>query len=279
MDLSKPATTQHIWDQIEPYWEHRSLPEGQRFFGSVKITREATEEVLGIVSDNLVRVGAITLNRLHRRFGSEHLNWVKIVTFALSEYAYYDEGEHGYWEGVCQRLRIENTQNAQHALQQVIWQGVELLGLVRSEKANRYVSTLWLQSGIPRQSLDHFADLIQSLDYDWWDLAHADPVDLAQLLCDVCEQRFPQRGKLQTFLKSSCPEDEEGIDPISGNLLRGLATVAHELERRGESPECLREESQRTFILQNYSLPNTFFLRSWDSLIRVLTPRPKSSNQ
>ncbi|WP_204139396.1 hypothetical protein [Halomicronema sp. CCY15110] len=165
-------------------------------------------------------------------------------------------------------------------MQQVIWQGVELLGLVRSEKANRYVSTLWLQSGIPRQSLEHFADLIQSLDYDWWDMAHADPVDLAQLLCDVCEQKFPQRGKLQTFLKSSCPEDhEEDIDPISGNLLQGLATVAHELERRGESPECLQDENQRNRILQHYSLPSTFFLRSWDSLIRVLTPRPKPSPQ
>lgn len=280
MNLSNPADADYIWAKIEPCWEHRDQLETQRFLGSVKITREATEEVLDIVSDSLIRVGAITLNRLHRRFGSDDSNWVKIVTFALSEYAYYDEGESGYWEGLCQRLGIEKTQGSQHALQQVIWQGVELLGLVRSEKANRYVSTLWLQSGIPRQSLEHFADLIQSLDYDWWDMAHADPVDLAQLLCDVCEQKFSQRGKLQTFLKSSCPEDhEEDIDPISGNLLQGLATVAHELERRGESPECLRDENQRSLLLQNYSLPNTFFLRSWDSLIRVLTPRPESFTQ
>jgi hypothetical protein len=280
MDLSKPATTKHIWGKVESHWDHKDLPPGQRFLGSVRIQKKATEEILDVVQQNLTRFDCITTYQLEQQFGTWDRTWVKILTFALSEYAYYDDGEHGYWQGLCDRLEIELTQGTRKALQQVVWQGIEDLALVRSSKANRYVSSLWLQSGIPRQSLGHFADLLQNLDYDWWDMAHADPVDLAQLLCDVCQQKYPQRGRLLTFLRSSCPEDhEEEVDPLSGNLLQGLATVAHELERRGESPEILRDENQRTRVLQNYSLPNTFFLRSWDSLINVLTPRKKKHSR
>lgn len=280
MDFSKPANARYIWNQVESYWEHRNLPKGQRFLGSVKLTKNSTERILGIAQANLSKLGHISLARLESQFGTEDFTWIKLLTFALAEYAYYDDGEKGYWQGVCDRLRIENCSSTCTALQQVAWQGVKDLGLVRSNKANRYVSTLWLQSGIPQQSLKHFADLIQNLDYDWWDLAHAEPIDLAQLLCDVCEQRFPQRGRLLTFLRSSCSEDsDEEADPISGTLLKGLATVAHELDRRGESPTILQDESQRARILQKYSLPNTFFLRSWDSLVNVLTPRSRHSKK
>ncbi len=276
MVLSTPAHAKLLWERIEANWEHRDRPSGQRFLGSVRLPKSATEDILDTVQLTLSRLGSVTEARLYDRFGTRDSSWIKILTFVLSEYAYYEEGEHGYWQGICDRLKIQNSQGVIKALQQVVWQGVEELGLVRSHKANRYVSTLWLQSGIPQQSLAHFADLVQGLEYDWWDLAHADAVDLAQLLCDTCKHQFPQRGKLQTFLQSSCPEDsDEDTDPISGILLQGLATVAQELERRGESPESLRDENQRLSILQNYSLPNTFFLRNWGNLIQVLTPRQK----
>lgn len=276
INLSNRAIAKRFWERIQNHWDHQHLPSGQRFLGSVGIERESTEEILDIVGENLGRLESVTSTQLRRYFGEYETNWIKFLTFALSEYAYYDDGNHGYWQGLCDRLDIYYSQGTTHALQQVVWQGIKELGLVKSSKANRYVSSLWLQSGIPCQNLGHFADLIQALDYDWWDIAHADPVDLAQLLCDVCQHRFPNRGRLLTFLRSSCPEDhEEEADPISGTLLQGLASVAYELERRGESPEILRDELQRTRILQNYSLPNTFFLRSWDSLINVLTPRSK----
>ncbi len=279
INLSDRAIAKQFWEKIQNHWDYQELPPGQRFLGSVQIERDSTEEILDIVSENLRRLESITLTRLRNYFGKHETSWVKIVTFALSEYAYYDDGKHGYWQGLCDRLDIHCGQGTTHALQQIAWQGIEELGLVSSSKANRYVSSLWLQSGIPCQSLRHFADLLQALNYDWWDIAHADPVDLAQLLCDVCQHKFPNRGRLLTFLRSSCLEDdEEEADPISGTLLQGLATVAHELERRGESPEILRDEIQRTRVLQNYSLPNTFFLRSWDSLINVLTPRRKKTS-
>ncbi|MBD1916253.1 MULTISPECIES: hypothetical protein [Cyanophyceae] len=279
INLSNRANAKRFWERIQNHWGHQHLPSGQRFLGSVGIERESTEEILDIVGENLGRLESVTSTQLRRYFGEHETNWIKFLTFALSEYAYYDDGNHGYWQGLCDRLDIYYSQGTTQALQQVVWQGIKELGLVKSSKANRYVSSLWLQSGIPCQNLGHFADLLQVLDYDWWDIAHADPVDLAQLLCDVCQHKFPYRGRLLTFLRSSCPEDhEEETDPISGTLLQGLATVAHELERRGESPEILRDEVQRTRVLQNYSLPNTFFLRSWDSLINVLTPRSKKGS-
>jgi hypothetical protein len=278
--LANPSYAHKIWRQIESYWEQRDFPSGQRFLGSVKLSPNATNEVLDIVQTDLSRCGSLTRNRLQQKFGSQDFTWIKVLTFAMSEYAYIDDSEHGYWQGLCDRFSITKNQTTVKALQQVFWEGVEDLGLIRSDKANRYVATLWLQSGIPQQNLGQFAELVQviSSDYDWWDLAHADPSDLAQLMCDACQQRFPP-GKLLNFLNSSCPEDnpDEESDPIAGQLLQGLATVAQELERRGESPEILRDAAQRSQILSHYSLPNTFFLRSWDSLIEVLTPRPSGS--
>jgi hypothetical protein len=36
---------------------------------------------------------------------------------------------------------------------------------------------LCLQSGIPQQNLSHFAQLLEEIarQYDWWDIAHAEP--------------------------------------------------------------------------------------------------------
>ncbi len=265
-DLSNPAIAEGLWKRYEGSWEHRALPAGQRFLGSVTLTPEASEQVLDIVSDNLARLDTLTWHQLSTRFGPHRTHWIKFLTFALSEYAYYDEEETGYWPGLCHRIGIENSQGTQNALRETIKHGVDSLGLV--QKPGRHVSTLWLQSGIPQRCLKHFAALIQSLEYSWWDLAQANPIDLAILLRDTCEQRFYQFRTLMNFLKSSCSEDQD-VSPISGTLLQGLARVAHELEIRGQSPDILADADQRSALLHGFALPNAFFLRSWESLIEI----------
>lgn len=272
--LARPAVAEWLWSRYEGAWEHRDLPVGQRFLGSVTLSHAASEEVLDIARDNLTRLDTLTWLKLKEHFGSYETDWIRFLTFALSEYAYYDKEEAGYWRGLCQRLGIENSPGTQNALRALIKRGIDELGLV--QKPGRHVSTLWLQSGIPQRCLKHFAKLIQSLEYGWWEMAQADPVDLAILLRDTCEQRFHTFGTLMNFLKSSCSEEED-VSPISGTLLQGLARVAHELEIRGQSPEILADATQRATLLHGFALPNAFFLRSWDSLIEILRPRPQTT--
>ena len=204
--------------------------------------------------------------------------WVKLTTLALSEHAYYDEGHIGFWEGVCDRLGLQRTQGVENTLRVILKKGIKLLGLVETQQSNYYVSTLWLQSGIPQQNLEHFARLLQEIsqEYGWWEIVHAEPEYLSQMMYEFCLHRHPQWGKLLTFLRSSYAEDDEAVEPISGQLLQGIAIVAQALEQRERSPEILLDSQQREQFLQSYCLPNTFFLRSWDNLIQVLTPQKQS---
>ncbi len=81
---------------------------------------------------------------------------------------------------------------------------------------------------------------------------------------------------MNNFLKASCSQKEkEEVEFISGQLLQGIATVAVELERQGTLPEELKNDNEREQLLGNYYLPNNFFLRNWDSLIQVLTPKQR----
>lgn len=288
MDFSQPRQAETIWQQLQTakYWEHHSHPSGQRFLGSIRISRSVSEQLLDITAQNLGRVRSLTFDRLCERFDVYDLQkyWIQIITLALSEYAYYDEGNVGFWQGVCDRLQLQNTQGTQNTLREVVRQGSDLLGLrVIKDKRNegvRCVSTLCLQSGIPQQNLSHFAQLLEELSrqYDWWDIAHAEPEDLSQLLYELCQQSHPQWGKLLTFLKSSCTDSDDEAEPVSGELLQGLAVVAQALERQGLEPAILQDAHQREQLLQNFCLPNTFFLRSWDNLIRVLTPQKNTSS-
>lgn len=286
VDFSQPRQAETLWQRLQTYWEHHSRPSGQRFLGSIRMSRQESEQLLDITAQNLGRVSPLTFNHLCERFDAydPHRYWIRIITLALSEYAYYGGGEAGFWQGLCDRLKLPNNQGTQNALREVVRQGSNLLGLrFINDKRNegvRCVATLYLQSGIPQQNLSHFSQLLEELSrqHDWWDIAHAEPEDLSQLLYDFCQQYHPQWGKLLTFLKSSCRDNEEEAEPVSGELLRGLAVIAQALERRGLEPVVLQDAHQREQLLQNFCLPNTFFLRSWDNLIQVLTPQERSSN-
>jgi len=284
-----PTQVKSFWVdelQFKKKWEHYDRPSGQRFLGSIQISKTESDRLLDFTTEALGSVKKLTFRRLCEKFDDvdDERCWVLITTLALSEYAYYGEGDAGFWQGLCDRLNLCNNQGTRKTLREIVRQGSDLLGLrVIKDKRNERVrcfSTLCLQSGIPQQNLSHFAQLLKELsqEYDWWDIAHAEPEDLSQFLYESCHKYHPQWGKLLTFLKSSCTDNDEEAEPVSGELLQGLAVVTQALERQGLEPAVLQDAHQREQLLQNFCLPNTFFLRSWDNLIQVLTPQEKSSN-
>jgi hypothetical protein len=282
VDFSRFGQAEQVWQnlQIPDNWGHYNRPSGHRFLGSLRLSKQNSNYLLDITSENLGRLGSLTFTRLYDRFDScdPKEYWIRIITLALSEYAYYDEGDHGFWPSICDRLKIENTQGTQNALRKVLDRGFNLLGLIKAQKKTFYVSTLWLQSGIPQQNLTQFAQLLEELSsqYDWRDIAREDPEDLSWLLLDSCRCHHRQWTKLLTFLGSSCGE-EECAEPISGNLIQGLAIVAQTLEKQGLEPTVLQDAHKREKLLQDFGLPQTFFLRDWDDLVQVLTPQHKNS--
>lgn len=270
--------TKQLWEErILPHWSHRDRPAGQRFLGSIRIKRTASDQLLDIVGQNLQQLDRVTYTSLYEEFYELEQNWLKVLTFALSEYAYYYSNER-FWQGFCERLNINHNQGVEDTLRRVVDEGISLLGLVRARGGYKYVSTLWLQSGVPEQNLEHFARLVQEIadEYGWWELAHTPAEDLSQVLLSFCEEKHPQWGTLINFLKSSYSDKEE-TEPISGQLVQGIAIVAQELERQNASPQTLQDENQREELLGSYYLPNNFFLRNWNALIQVLTPKPGSS--
>lgn len=272
--LSIYSRIQALWeDVIFPNWIHRNRPRGQRFLGSVCISEEQTTEVFDEVKGILRTVGNITFTNLDRRLGDVNNTWIKVLTFVCSEYAYYySSSSNGFYEGLCQQLGLSYCKHVEQTFRRIISEGIDLLGLVETHKGYRYVSILWLQSGIPKKNLNHFAQLVHEVanEFGWWEIRHADVNDLSQLLLDYCQNNYSQN--LRKFLESSCPKEGDA-EPISGQLLQGIAAVAYVLGERGCSPIILQDSSLREQLLQNYYLPNNFFLRDWNNLIQVLTPQ------
>jgi hypothetical protein len=283
-NFCKPGHAKNLWQQILSHWSHRDRPAGQRFLGSVQISQTETNEVLDVVSNNLRQISKITYDNLHERFNEREKNWLKILTFALSEYAYYYSSQDvGFWEGFCQRLNLCYTPSQEDALRQVVGEGFDLLGIVKAKGGYRYVSTLWLQSGIPHRNINHFAELVEKFsdEYGWWEIAHASAEDISQELLGFCQEKHREWGTLINFLKSSCSEQNE-VEPLSGQLVQGIAFVAQAIEHQGVSAEVLKNEQEREKLLRNYYLPQSFFLRNWETLIQVLTPKensPKNSQK
>lgn len=269
---------QKLWDnQILPRWPHRDRPAGQRFLGSIRIKKTDTDKLLNLLGQKLRRLDRVSYASLHEELYESKQNWLKVLTFALSEYAYY-YSEEKFWQGFCEHLNIFHNQGIETTLRRVVDEGVKILGLIRAKGGYKYVSTLWLQNGVPEQNLDNFAQLVQEIadEYGWWELSHTPDEDLSHLLLNFCQEKHPQWGTLINFFKSSYSEEEE-IEPISGKLLQGIAIIAQELERQQVDPQVLQDENQREELLSGYFLPQTFFLRNWNALIKVLTPRTMSS--
>lgn len=289
-DFKSSEDTYTLWEEIILRgWRQAKFPEGRRFLGSLVIEQDTSNQLLRIVGENLrshlKQEGNVTYASLCDSFDPRQ-NWVKIITAALSEYAYYySSSEQGFWEGFCncqcelngkkyQLIKIPYNQGIANTLREISKEGSKLLCLVKAKRklGHPHVSTLWLQSGIPKKNLHHFAVLVQEIanEYGWWELSHTNERLLSQELLDFCIERHPQWRNLIRFLEVSWSNTEKA-EPISGQLVQGIASVALELERNQESPEILRDANQRESRLSNYYLPKHFFLRDWDNLIQVLT--------
>jgi hypothetical protein len=284
--FSQPGRSREIWKKLrtEHNWVHSSLPKGRRFLGSIRLNPNDANTLLDIVRDGLGNIKPFTFRKLQERLNQYDSQeyWIRLTTLALSEYSYYDSGDTAFWPGVCARLNLPDTSSTQNVLREILDRGFELLGLVVDGNKHRtgYYSTLCLQSGIPQQNLDHFAQLTQKIlgEYDWWEITHAEPDDLSQIMYEFCLKYYPGWGKLKKFLKSSYAENDALAEPISGQLLQGVGIVALELDRRGQSPKILEDENQQEQFLQSYCLPSNFFLRSWKNLIDVLIPQNHNYN-
>ena len=272
-DFRNANYTKHLWETaIFPYWNHRESPVGYRFLGNVTIESNQSDRLIDIVGKNLQRLDRITDNSLQQSFSALEKDWIKIITFALSEYAYYYSDER-FWEGFCDRINIEHNQTVENTLRQVTEQGIDLLGLIRAGGGYKYVSTLWLQSGVPKHNLGHFATIVQDVadEYGWWEISHSSVKDIAEELWKCWENKYSQWGTIRHFL--NLDNSNEDIEPISGQLVKNIAIVAKELERQNISPITLQSKKAREELLNNTNLSYSFFLRDWSDLITVLTPR------
>ena len=152
--------------------------------------------------------------------------------------------------------------------------------MVRATGGYEYVSTLWLQNGVPAKNLEHFSQLVQATadEYGWWEISHSEPKDIAELLLKDCQQKYSGWKALAHFLKASYSEEKE-FEPISGELVQGIAKVAQALEREKLPIHVLGDYYERKKIIEDYPLPQNFFLRDWNTLIKVLTPKVGSGNR
>lgn len=289
MNFSSCEHTKYVWDEISKGLRDRQKLQGSRFLGNNSLSKKSVNDILDALATNFSDLGTVSTDRLNAKWGDlQNRNWVKIITFVLSEYAYYNDSEGGFWESISLRLGISDTQGTRQAFYNILKEGFALLGVVKAKGGYKYISTLYLQSGIPQQSLPHFADLVRYVanNLGWWNIAYRyNEIDLAQTLYDLALERHSERRILNRFLKISCPsdrpdlQDQKDVAPLSGNLLKYIATVALELERRQQNPSILKDENLREQYLQGLSLPYNFFLRNWDNLASVLTPRQVSTTR
>ena len=286
MDFSSPEHTKYVWEQIEELWNDRQKAQGERFLGNNNFSSKSVDALLSALSENLSGLGSISIDKLNERWGDrQHRNWVKIITFILSEYAYYNEAEGGLWQSICQRLNMNDPQRARKTFCAILKEGFNLLGIAKAKGGTKYLATLYLQSGIPQQNLKHFAELVDDIagNLGWWNIAYRyKAIDLAQTLYDRTEERYRERLILRRFLKSSYQDDSSDqvyVEPLSGNILKYIATVALEIERRRLNPKDIADSQKREKHLQGFSLPYNFFLRDWGNLVSVLTPRTVSQQR
>ncbi|MCS6815557.1 MAG: hypothetical protein NZ772_18550, partial [Cyanobacteria bacterium] len=276
--LANLEHTEWLWEEvIAPRWQ---CPP---FLGSVCLPYADTDEVWGtetivtIVGENLKRLGENNLNcdYIYDRFDDEdNRHWLKILTFVMSEYAYHVEEVGGFWQGLCKRLNLPyQSDNAAPAttLKKLAEDGIKLLNLPRAVGGYPIVSTLWLQSGIPYRNLHHFADLVADLvdELGWLQIQNWEARSLAKKLLDTCQSNYPGRAVLRRFLAHSC---QSGAEPITGELLQSIASVAIALRNYQQSPEILLNSAQRQEFLVDKVPQFKFFLRDWQALVQILKP-------
>ncbi|MEN9258410.1 MAG: hypothetical protein Q6L55_06765 [Gloeomargarita sp. SRBZ-1_bins_9] len=284
--LSDLDCTEWLWEEV--LWP-RCRKQNPVFLGSICLPLRDTHETWGtetiwrVVAQNLRDLGSNYLNyesALERYDDAQNRYWLRIITFALAEYAYYmDSGkDSGFWEGLCKQWELPNETKVHNGLREIAHKGIRLLKLPIAEDGHAIVSTLWLQSGIPRQNLNHFADAIVDLgaELNWEQIRDRDARWLSQKLLDICQARYPSRKLLERFLKYSCRADAE---PIAGEIVQDIAQVALALRAHSRSPDILLDDAQRReFLVEEENIKFQFFLRDWEAVAQILTPERPGRN-
>ncbi|NJM99085.1 MAG: hypothetical protein HC800_19810 [Phormidesmis sp. RL_2_1] len=102
----------------------------------MQVSKQDSEHLLDTVAQNMNRFGSLTFGQLSDHFDwyDPERAWVKITTLALSEYAYYDESDTGFWPSVCDRLNLENTRGVQKCFRDILKRGFDQLNVVKASK-------------------------------------------------------------------------------------------------------------------------------------------------
>jgi hypothetical protein len=209
----------------------------------------------------------------------------------FSEYAYFysennsnedneSDTDKGFWAGLSKKLGIKHKESVANTFREVTGQGIERLGLVQTKNGYKYISNLWIQNGIPVKNFPHFSELLQNVveDYSWWEIAQSDTGDITALLLQYWQEKYSERRTLGHFLKISFA-GETDTESVAGMLVQGISRVADALESNNMPIHILQYPNAAVKLLKDYELPKSFFLRDWNQLIEILTPRKGSHNQ
>jgi hypothetical protein len=266
-NFANPRYAKKIWEeQILPHWLDRDKPKGQRFLGNVNISREQSEELMSLIGESLRPPNPSIKNiNGYRKFLKSNQDWIKVFTFALSEYAYYYSDDR-FWEGFCYKWLLPYNQGVENTLRNITERGIKLLDLVETNSTNKYVSTMWLQSGIPYRNLDQFAQLVKDLSskYEWYDLAQSSAEDLVEKMLVTHDYKY-QRGTLFGLLKHP--------QTVSGKIVRSIAMIANAMKDGRINLSVLSDEAKREEALSHLDLDNDFFIRDWEAVIKILEPK------
>ncbi len=226
-NFTNPRYTERIWnEQILPFWQDRDKELGHRFLGNVTLTKDDSDQIIELVGENLRQVPRFSAQRVRRCFDVSQ-NWLKILTFAVSEYAYYYSDEEQFWDGLCKRWRLKSSQSTHLDLRELVEQGIEILGLVKAVEGYVYVSTLWLQNGVSKRNLGHFATIIRdvSSELSWSELANMEAQGISHYLYQRCEERYPQWRTVLQLLRYSC--FDSFVRPIAGDIVQGVGRTLY----------------------------------------------------
>jgi predicted nucleic acid-binding Zn-ribbon protein len=132
---------------IEPHWQDKNKPEGERYLGNINLSRDISEMILDVIALHLKGFESINREALDNYFKGKdwrNNNWINTFTFALSEYAYYYRRDR-FWQGFCDHISINHSLAVENTLREITRDGIQQLGLIQAEDGYEYVSTLKLQ--------------------------------------------------------------------------------------------------------------------------------------
>ncbi|WP_143593594.1 hypothetical protein [Synechococcus sp. 1G10] len=282
-DFSSRGDAKALWEELRVDEAIHKEPSSRRFLGSARIDPTEAKRLIETVGANFCRLSPFSSCTCSKEYDvvDPEGYWCRLTTLALTEFAYQSDDIRGFWTALQEHMGLPVSQLSLQTFQEILRRGFRYLDLVKAkgvvEDRNLYVSTLNLQNGVPVKHQQCFATLLGELrdEYGWWEIAHASPEAVAQLLLNHCTRHHRGWLTIKRFLEMSCPKDDQPVHPLSGELTSSLATIATELDRRGLDARVLANNAERERVLAGFDLPHAFFLRDWASLVPLLRFNPK----